>query len=67
MVAGYREQRALPDAHLELLPAFLLARALGYLGWSATRCHLRKAAEIAPRLLGAVELFAPAYLAGSGD
>ena len=66
LVAGYREQRALPDAHLELLPAFLLARALSYLGWSATRSHLRKAAQIAPRLLGALEVFAPAYLAGDG-
>jgi Ser/Thr protein kinase RdoA (MazF antagonist) len=64
MVAGYREHRPLPDAHLERLPAFFLARALSYLGWSATRSHLRKAHEIAPRLLAAVEVFAPAYLAG---
>jgi Ser/Thr protein kinase RdoA (MazF antagonist) len=64
MVAGYREQRLLPDTHLGLLPAFLLARALSYLGWSATRSHLRKAAQIAPRLIAAVEAFAPAYLAG---
>lgn len=62
MVAGYRERRALPDEHLARLPTFLLARALSYLGWSATRSHLRKAKEIAPRLLAALEAFAPAYL-----
>ncbi len=63
MVAGYREERALPEDHLARLPAFFLARALSYLGWSATRSHLRKAGEIAPRLLLALEGFAPAYLA----
>lgn len=62
MVAGYRERRALAEEHLARLPAFLLARALSYLGWSATRSHLRKAEEIAPRLLAALEGFAPAYL-----
>ncbi|MDJ0847193.1 MAG: phosphotransferase [Myxococcota bacterium] len=66
MVAGYRERRALPDDHLARLPAFFLARTLSYLGWSATRSHLDKASEIAPRLLGALEAFAPAYLAEPG-
>ncbi len=66
LVSGFRERRALPDAHLALLPAFLLARVLSYLGWSATRVHLRKAAEIAPRLIEAVETFGPAYLGGEG-
>jgi Ser/Thr protein kinase RdoA (MazF antagonist) len=67
MVAGYRERRALPDADLGRLSCFFLARALSYLGWSATRSHLRKAHEIAPRLLAALEAFAPAYLAGDAD
>jgi len=62
MVAGYREHRALPDAHLARLPAFFLARALSWVGWSATHAHLRKAGEIAPRLLAGLEAFAPAYL-----
>jgi Ser/Thr protein kinase RdoA (MazF antagonist) len=62
MVAGYRERRALPEEHMARLPAFLLARALSYVGWSATRSHLRKAQQIAPRLLAALEGFAPAYL-----
>ena len=64
LVAGYREHRPLPDDHLARLPTFLLARALSYLGWSASRSHLAKAAEIAPQLIAALEAFAPAYLAG---
>jgi Ser/Thr protein kinase RdoA (MazF antagonist) len=64
LVAGYRESRPLPDDHLARLPAFLLARALSYLGWSASRSHLDKATRIAPRLVAALEAFAPAYLAG---
>lgn len=62
MLAGYREHRPLPEAHLARLPALFLARALSYLGWSATRSHLRKAHEIAPPLLAALDGFAPAYL-----
>lgn len=67
MVAGYRERRPLPEDHLARLPAFFLARTLSYVGWSATRSHLKKAAEIAPRLLAALEAFGPAYLAGDAD
>ncbi len=67
MVTGYRERRALPDDHLARLPAFLLARALSYLGWSATRSHLRKAGEIAPRLLAGLEALAPPYLEGEAN
>ncbi|NNL66828.1 MAG: phosphotransferase [Myxococcales bacterium] len=63
MVAGYREQRPLPDEQLALLPAFILARTLSYVGWCATRTHLEKATEIAPRLIAALEAFGPAYLA----
>jgi Ser/Thr protein kinase RdoA (MazF antagonist) len=36
-VEGYRQLRALDDAQLDLLPAFLCARGLTYLGWAATR------------------------------
>lgn len=63
MTAGYRERRALPDEHLALLPMFLLARALSYLGWSASRSHLEKSRQIAPMLLAAIDAFGPAYLA----
>lgn len=62
MVTGYRERRSLPESHLALLPTFFLARALSYLGWSATRAHLSKAGEIRPRLIVALEEFAPGYL-----
>lgn len=67
MVEGYRTARALPEDHLARLPAFFLARALSYLGWSASRSHLRKAHELAPRLIGALEALAPAYLAEEAD
>ncbi len=67
MVDGYRERRALPDDHLSRLPTFFLARALSYVGWSASRSHLRKAGEIAPRLLAALEGLAPSYLAGDAS
>jgi len=62
MLRGYREHRELPEEHVSMLPAFLLARALSYLGWSVSRSHLDKAAQIVPMLLGAIESFAPAYL-----
>lgn len=63
LVAGYREHREFPDEHLAMLPAFLLARALSYLGWCASRTHLDAAAKLAPRLLAALEALGPAYLA----
>jgi len=53
---------ARPDEHLARLPTFLLARALSYLGWSATRARLDKAARIAPSLIAALEAFAPTHL-----
>jgi len=61
--AGYRERRPLPDEHLARLPTFPLARALSYLGWSAMRARLDKAARIAPSLIAALEAFAPTHLA----
>ena len=63
LVAGYREQRPLPEEHVARLPSFVLARALSYLGWCASRTHLDAAAKLAPRLLTALDAFAPAYLA----
>lgn len=65
LVAGYRELRPLPEEHLAMLPGFMLARALSYLGWSASRTHLDAAAQLTPRLIAALEGFAPAYLASS--
>ena len=62
MVSGFRERRALPDEHLGLLPSFFLARIVSYLGWCATRTHLKKASQLAPRLVEAIEGFGPGYL-----
>ena len=37
VVEGYQRVRGLGDAQLELLPSFLFARGLTYLGWAASR------------------------------
>ena len=37
MTAGYRRHRAMPDEHLEMIPVLIMARALSYVGWAATR------------------------------
>jgi Ser/Thr protein kinase RdoA (MazF antagonist) len=65
-VAGYREQRPLPDAHVALLPTFVLARGLSYLAWVHTRRETETARALTPLLvamvcdLAARELGAPA-------
>ncbi|NMD55110.1 MULTISPECIES: phosphotransferase enzyme family protein [Tsukamurella] len=59
--AAYRHRRALPDAHVALLPDFVLLRRLQLLGWLGTHGH---ALEADPGFAdGTVEL-ARAYLAG---
>ncbi len=62
IVSGYREHRDLPEEHLGMLPAFILARALSYLGWCAKMPHMPLTAVIRPLLLAAVEQQAPAFL-----
>ncbi len=47
-VAGYRSVQELPDAHLAMVPAFLLLRAYYALAW----VHTRKETEIAQLLTG---------------
>jgi Ser/Thr protein kinase RdoA (MazF antagonist) len=49
-LAGYRSVRAFPDWQLELLPAFLLARGLSYLGWPAGRPEIASQRPIVPFL-----------------
>ena len=57
MVRGYRKHRDLPDAHLELMPVFFMARAFTYLGWAHTRSETDTAQEMAPVVIsGACEL-----------
>jgi Ser/Thr protein kinase RdoA (MazF antagonist) len=62
MVRGYREHRDLPDSHLEMLPAFVLARLLSYLGWCAKKTHMPQTAVIKPLLLNAFEQHARGFL-----
>ena len=57
MVRGYRKHRELPDAHLELMPVFFMARAFTYLGWMHTRSETETAQQMAPVIIeGACEL-----------
>jgi Ser/Thr protein kinase RdoA (MazF antagonist) len=51
LIEGYRQVRALPDAHLALLPMFLAARGTTYLGWVHTRRGEPAAQEMTPQLI----------------
>ena len=54
-LAGYRKNRALPEAQIELLPWFLFIRGLVYLGWGHTRSETEAAQELAPLVIEALE------------
>lgn len=45
LVRGYRRRRALPDAMVEELPTFLMARRIAVLGWLQSRGDTRHAHE----------------------
>lgn len=62
-IAGYRQVRPLPDAHLNLLRAFLLARGSTYLGWSAQRPGNEASGLIAETVVPLVVALAADYLA----
>jgi Ser/Thr protein kinase RdoA (MazF antagonist) len=64
-IDGYRSRRALPDEHLALLPALLVARGLSYLGWPVGRPEIDWAQEVAPLLAEDVTALARDHLAGS--
>ena len=66
LIAGYREQRELPDSQLQHLPLFLLARGFTYLGWIHTRAETRTAKELAPMLTRRACGLAREYLGLSG-
>ena len=51
IIAGYRAERTLADAHLALLPMFLAARGFTYLGWVHTRQETETARELTPMLV----------------
>jgi Ser/Thr protein kinase RdoA (MazF antagonist) len=61
-VAGYRSERDLPEAHLAMLPTFLLARGMTYLAWIASRPETETAQELAPVLAVSVSELAAGYL-----
>lgn len=63
LIAGYRSQRELTDAQLALLPLFLLARGLTYIGWVHTRQETETAQELTPAVLEMGLAHADAYLA----
>ena len=61
-VGGYRTARALPDEHLEMLPVFLLARAMTYVGWCGSRPEEALAQEKGPVVVGATLALADEFL-----
>lgn len=63
-VKGYRSLRELPAEHLDMLPAFVVARILSYLGWCAKKTHMPQTAWMKPVLLYAAEKHGKAFLAG---
>jgi len=62
VIEGYRQMRALPDDHLDLLPMFLAARGTTYLGWVHTRAGEPAAAEMVPALIELATAAAEDYL-----
>lgn len=62
IVSGYRQERELPDEHLAMVPAFVVARVLSYLGWCAKKTHMPQTAWMKPVLLAAIEKHGPAFL-----
>lgn len=64
MVAGFREHRQLPDEHLTLLPAFLIAKALSFLGWCAERQYLPQAEPLQTIVFDMIDAVGPVFLAG---
>jgi len=51
LLEGYREYRDLPDALLDTLPVFMMARGFTYLGWVHTRPGSKEGQEITPHLI----------------
>lgn len=63
LTRGFRELRPLPDEHLAMLPAFMMARLLSYVAHTVSRSHLEQAAAGQQMMLALLEEQAPAYLA----
>ena len=61
LIEGYREERELSDEHLAMLPTFLMARGLTYLGWLHTRRETETAQELTPIVVEGVCALAEDY------
>jgi Ser/Thr protein kinase RdoA (MazF antagonist) len=61
-VEGYRSVRPLPDEHLEMLPAFFLARLMTYVGWCGSRPDAPITQEKGPWLVGVTTMMAEQFL-----
>lgn len=64
-LAGYRRVRPFPEEELALLPTFVMARALSYLGWPAGRPEIAAQRRLVPFLIARCAELAEGYL-GSG-
>ena len=62
LIEGYRAVRDLPDEHLQLLPACMLARGLAYISWVATRQETEEFVELSPMLIEGSLSRARAYI-----
>lgn len=62
-VKGFRQLRPLPDEQLAMLPTFMMARLLSYLGHTASRDYLAQSKEMQAMLLAMLEDSIPSYLA----
>lgn len=62
---GYRRVRALDEESLALLPSFLMARGLSYLGWPVGRPEMEEARSLAPFLAEVIMGQAQRYLAAA--
>ena len=64
ILTGYRSHREVPEEHLEMMPTFLMARGLSYLGWPAGRREIDSAKDIEAQLTPLMTAFAEKYLNG---
>jgi Ser/Thr protein kinase RdoA (MazF antagonist) len=62
---GYRRLRALDEESLDLLPSFLMARGLSYLGWPVGRPEMEEGRSLAPLLAELITAQARRYLDGT--
>jgi Ser/Thr protein kinase RdoA (MazF antagonist) len=62
LLAGYRQQRSLPEAEVARLPLFYTLRGFTYLGWVHTRQETATARELTPMLIGLACETAERYL-----